>query len=128
MECIKTVHQANYGVNGVQKMWHALQREGIAIGYEQTARLMWLAGVKGKSKGKSPITTRKAHHVDTRPDLVKRQFCAQRPNQLWVAEITYVRTTKGFVYAAFVRDMFPAGTLGGQCLLRCGPKRDRCKR
>ncbi|WP_177180152.1 IS3 family transposase [Corynebacterium spheniscorum] len=51
MEVIKTVHQANYGVYGIHKMWHALQRDGIAIGYEHTARLMRLAGVKGKSKG-----------------------------------------------------------------------------
>lgn len=112
VEVIKTVHQANYGVYGVRKMWHALQRDGIAIGREQTARLMRLAGVKGKSKGKSPITTRKTHHVDTRPDLVNRQFCAQRPNQLWVADITYVRTTKGFVYAAFVTDVFSRRIVG----------------
>lgn len=54
VEVIKTVHQANYGVYGVRKMWHALQRDGIAIGREQTARLMRLAGVKGKIQGEIP--------------------------------------------------------------------------
>lgn len=67
---------------------------------------MRLARVKGKPKGKSPITTRKAHHVDTRPDLVNREFCPQRPNQLWIADITYVRTTKGIVYEALITDVF----------------------
>ncbi len=60
VEHIRTVHRDNYGVYGVRKMWHALRREGIDIGREQTARLMRLAGVSGKGKGGSPITTRKA--------------------------------------------------------------------
>lgn len=57
IERINEVHSTNYGVYGVRKMWHALRREGIDIGREQTARLMRLAGVSGKGKGKSPITT-----------------------------------------------------------------------
>ena len=58
VERISAVHRDNYGVLGVRKMWHALRREGIDIGREQTARLMHLAGVSGKGKGGSPITTR----------------------------------------------------------------------
>lgn len=53
------IHGENYGVYGVRKMWHALSRCGLAVGREQTARLMRLAGVSGKGKGRSPITTRK---------------------------------------------------------------------
>ncbi|WP_152691471.1 IS3 family transposase, partial [Corynebacterium striatum] len=60
VEHIRDVHAENYGVYGVRKMWHALRRDGIDIGREQTARLMRLAGVSGKGKGRSPITTRKA--------------------------------------------------------------------
>ncbi|WP_414437009.1 hypothetical protein [Corynebacterium diphtheriae] len=71
-------------------MWHALYRDGIDIGREQTARLMRLAG--GSGKGRSPITTRKPNLPDLRPDLVEREFKAQGPNKLWVADITYVRT------------------------------------
>ena len=77
IERIKQVHRDNYSVYGIRKMWHALRREGIDIGREQTARLMRLAGVSGKGKGGSPITTRKANVPDLRPDLVEREFKAQ---------------------------------------------------
>ena len=66
----------------------------------------------GKSKGKTPITTRKGTQADTRPDLVNRDFTASCPNRLWVADITYVRTMKGFVYAAFVTDVFSSKIVG----------------
>ena len=68
-------------------MWHALHREGIDIGREHTARLMRLAGVCGKNKGRSPITTRKPNVADLRPDLVGREFTAAGPNKLWVADM-----------------------------------------
>ncbi|CAB0845129.1 IS3 family transposase [Corynebacterium diphtheriae] len=104
VERISAIHRDNYGVLGVRKMWHALYRDGIDIGREQTARLMRLAG--GSGKGRSPITTRKPNLPDLRPDLVEREFKAQGPNKLWVADITYVRTRKGFMYTAFVTDVF----------------------
>ena len=110
IERISAFHRDNYGVYGVRKMWHALHREGIDIGREQTARLMRLAGVSGK--GRSPLTTRKANVPDLRPDLVEREFKAQGPNKLWVADITYVRTKKGFVYAAFVTDVYSRRIVG----------------
>ncbi|WP_442984204.1 DDE-type integrase/transposase/recombinase [Schaalia sp. ZJ405] len=59
-----------------------------------------------QGKGRGPITTRKTRREDTRPDLVHREFRAAGPNRLWVADITYVRTVKGVVYAAFVTDVF----------------------
>ena len=112
VERISAVHRDNYGVYGVRKMWHALRREGIDIGREHTARLMRLAGVSGKGKGGSPITTRKANVPDLRPDLVEREFKARGPNKLRVADITYVRTKKGFVYAAFVTDVYSRRIVG----------------
>ncbi|WKS31417.1 IS3 family transposase [Corynebacterium propinquum] len=112
VERITEVHKQNYGVYGIRKMWHALRREGIDIGREQTARLMRLAGVSGKGKGRSPVTTHKPKRPDTRPDLVGREFRACGPNRLWVADITYVRTRKGFVYAAFVTDVFSRRIVG----------------
>ena len=81
------IHGENYGVYGVRKMWHALSRCGLAVGRERTARLMRLAGVSGKGKGRSLITTRKARREDTRPDLVHREFHAAGPNRLWVADV-----------------------------------------
>ena len=76
VEHISAIYRDNYGVYGVRKMRHALHRDGIEIGREQTACLMRLAGVSGKGKGGSPITTRKAHVSDLRPDLVEREFKA----------------------------------------------------
>ena len=86
VERISAVHQANYGVYGVRKMWHALRREGIDIGREHTARLMRLAGVSGKGKSRSPITTRKANVPDLRPDLVST--ASQIPPGLLVTGMT----------------------------------------
>ena len=73
---------------------------------------MRLAGVSDKGKGRLPITTRKAHVPDLRPDLVQREFSAAAPNKLWVADITYVRTKKSFVYTAFVTDVFSRPIVG----------------
>ena len=112
VERISAVHRDNYGVYGVRKMWHALHRDGSDIGREQTARLMRLAGVSGKGKGRSPMTTRTPQRPDLRPDLVEREFKAEGPNKLWVADITYVRTKKGFVYAAFVTDVYSRRIVG----------------
>ena len=112
VERISAIHRDNCGVYGVRKMWHALRRDGIDIGREQTARLMRLAGVSGKGKGRSPLTIRKPNVPDLRPDLVEREFKAQGPNKLWVADITYVRTKKGFVYAAFVTDVYSRRIVG----------------
>ena len=70
VEHIRKLHEENFGVYGIRKMWHVLHREGIDVGREQTARLMRLAGVSGKGKGKSPITTRKPKGPDLRPDLL----------------------------------------------------------
>ena len=102
IERIGAIHRDNYGVYGVRTMWHALDRDGIDIGREQTARLMRLAGVSGTGTGGSPITTRTPQRPDLRPDLVEREFKAEGPNKLWVADITYVRTKKGFVYACLL--------------------------
>ncbi|KGF19665.1 transposase [Corynebacterium tuscaniense DNF00037] len=112
VEHIRKLHEENFGVYGIRKMWHVLRREGIDVGREQTARLMRLAGVSGKGKGKSPITTRKPKGPDLRPDLVNRKFKAPAPARLWVADITYVRTRKGFVYTAFVTDVFSRRIVG----------------
>ncbi|MDP9805983.1 transposase InsO family protein [Trueperella bonasi] len=112
VELVGQIHAENYGVYGVRKMWRALKRQGVDIGREQTRRIMKLAAVAGKRKGKNPVTTVKSKDIDTRPDLVQREFTASAPNRLWVADITYVRTTAGFVYAAFVIDAFSRKIVG----------------
>ena len=112
VEHIRDVHAENYGVYGVRKMWRVLQRRGVDIGREQTARLMRSAGLSGKGKGGAPVTTRKPTGPDLRPDLVNREFKAPGPHRLWVEDITYVRTRKGFVYTAFVTDVYSRRIVG----------------
>ena len=108
---IARVHQENYGVYGIRKMHAQLAREQVLAGAAPVARcttrrLMKARGLTGISRAKRPLTTVAGTGPDTRPDLVKRAFTADTPNQLWVADITYVRTFTGWVYCAFVLDAF----------------------
>lgn len=83
-----------------------MRRQGWDIGRDQCARLMRNAGLRGVVRGRKPHTTQASPVPDHRPDLVERNFQASGPNRLWVADITYVRTTSGFCYTAFVIDAF----------------------
>ena len=112
IEEIVKIFDQNYHVYGIRKMWHAMRRAGFAIGREQTGRLMRLAGICGARRERRPVTTRPSPRPDTRPDLVNRDFTADRPNRLWVADITYVRTLSGFVYTAFVTDVYSRKIVG----------------
>ncbi|PAT04016.1 hypothetical protein CKJ85_04275 [Corynebacterium sp. NML 150383] len=87
-EEIQRVHAENFSVYGIRKMWHAMNREGFHIGRDKTARLMKLAGVSGRRRGRTPVTTISPKTPDHRPDLVQRDFRAQAPGRLWVADIT----------------------------------------
>ena len=87
---IQRVHAQNLSVYGIRKMWHAMNREGFHIGRDKTARLMKLAGVCGRRRGRTPVTTISPKAPDHRPDRVQRDFRAQAPGRLWVADITYV--------------------------------------
>ena len=109
---LATIHAHNFGVYGIRKMWHAARRAGWDNGRDQVARLMKIAGIAGVRRGRTPVTTRGSQAVDLRPDLVNRQFTASRPNEVWVGDITYVRTLSGFVYTAFVTDVFSRKIVG----------------
>ena len=115
---IRRVHEENYGVYGIKKVWAALGRqggvEGALVARCTVARLMKAAGLRGVSRVKVPRTTIRATGPDTRPDLVDREFTAPAPNRLWVADITYVKTHSGWVYAAFVLDVFSRRIVGWQ--------------
>lgn len=110
---IAWVHAANYGVYGAEKMQAALRRErGITIGRDQTARLMRELGLEGVRRGK-PKRTTVADGSAARPaDLVQRNFYATRPNQLWVVDLTYIRTWVGFTHLALVVDVFSRRVVG----------------
>ena len=114
IEMIRKVHAENYGVYGARKIWHELLRRGVQVARCTVERLMREIGLRGLLRDKSPRTTRPAAETDRPRDLVKRDFTAAGPNQLWVADLTYVRTSVGWVYAAFVLDVHSRMIVGWQ--------------
>jgi putative transposase len=111
---IEQIHADNYGVYGARKIWHELHRQGVRVARCTVERLMRAAGLRGLLRDKTPRTTRPAAETERPRDLVKRDFTAVGPNQLWVADLTYVRTSMGWVYAAFVLDVFSRLIVGWQ--------------
>lgn len=105
-ERIRQVHEANYSVYGIRKVWRHLLREGIEIGRDHVARLMRAEELRGVRRGRRVRTTIPAKQVTRPADLVQRAFGATRPNELWVADLTYVTTWSGLCYVAFVVDTY----------------------
>jgi len=107
------VWEENFQVYGVRKVWRQLKREGIAVARCTVGRLMGDMGLCGAVWGQAFKRTTIADELATRPaDLVARNFTATQPNQLWVADLTYVATWLGFVYVAFVIDVFSRAIVG----------------
>ncbi|EJV1644934.1 IS3 family transposase, partial [Escherichia coli] len=108
---IQRVYDENHQVYGVRKVWRQLLREGIRVARCTVARLMAVMGLTGVLRGKKVRTTvsRKAVAAG---DRVNRQFVAERPDQLWVADFTWVSTWQGFVYVAFIIDVFAGYIVG----------------
>ena len=111
---IERVHAENFGVYGARKVHAQLHRQGRAVARCTVERLMRAAGLRGITRSKDPRTTVPGTGPDTRPDLVERAFTATGPDQLWVADITYCRTFTGWVYAAFVIDVYSRRVVGWQ--------------
>ena len=111
---IKRVWQESFGgVYGAEKVWRQLVREGTVIARCTVERLMRVMGLRGAVRGRAYTTTTVADDSAFRPlDLVRREFQASRPNQLWVADLTYVATWAGFAYVAFVIDVFSRQIVG----------------
>jgi putative transposase len=109
---IRRVHEENFGVYGARKVWRQLHREGVAVARCTVARLMRELGLQGVRRGKPHKTTTPDAAADRPADLVERDFSASRPNQLWVADLTYVATWRGFAYVAFVIDVFSRRIVG----------------
>ena len=97
---------------GARKIWHQLKREGVEVARCTVERLMQRLKIQGVQRGKLHKTTIPDETQDKPLDLVNRQFIAERPNQLWVADITYVATWSGFVYVAFVIDVYSRYIVG----------------
>jgi len=114
IEVITRIHADNYGVYGARKVWHELHRRDVTVARCTVERLMRQAGLRGLLRDKSPRTTRPGPETARPADLVERDFTATAPNQLWVADLTYVRTSAGWVYAAFVLDVYSRRIVGWQ--------------
>jgi putative transposase len=109
---IRRVWEANFQVYGVRKIWRQLRREAIAAPRCQVARLMQQMGLAGAVRGKTVKTTHSDRSARCPLDRVNRQFQAPAPNVLWVSDFTYVATWQGFVYVAFVIDVFARRIVG----------------
>ena len=109
---IERTWEENYQVYGARKVWRQLSREEINVARCTVERLMKSLGLQGARRGRSCKTTTSDAEDFRPPDRVNRQFVAERPNQLWVADITHVATWSGFVYVAFVIDVFSRYIVG----------------
>ena len=109
---IERVWNANPQVYGARKVWRQLEREGVGVARCTVERLMRRCGLRGVIRGKAVRTTVNNPATPCPHDLVNRQFRADRPNQLWVSDFTYVSTWQGFVYVAFVIDVFARRIVG----------------
>jgi putative transposase len=111
-EQIQRVWNENFDVYGPRKVWRQLHREGIVAARCTVERLMRELGLQGTVRGRAFTTTTRPDTTPRPADLVKRAFVATRPNELWVADLTYVATWRGFVYVAFVIDVFARCIVG----------------
>ena len=110
---IQRVYDTNFGVYGPRKVWRQLRREGHTVARCTVERLMRAMGLAGAVRGRAwTVTTHSQPALDRPADLVDRTFVATRPNQLWVSDFTYVATWAGFVYVAFVIDVFARRIVG----------------
>ena len=110
---ILQIFEDNYRVYGRRKIKAALVREhGLVVDHDRIARLMAEQGIRGMRRGRQPFTTKPDHTAPRAPDLVQRAFHAQRPDQLWVSDFTYVSTWSGFVYVAFIVDVYSRIVVG----------------
>jgi putative transposase len=112
MEQIRRVHEANFGVYGARKVWRQLGRDGVAVARCTVERLMRRMGLRGAVRGKETRTTVPDKATPCPADKVNRQFRTPHPNALWVSDFTYVATWQGFVYMAFVIDVFARRIVG----------------
>ena len=109
---IRTAHAASRETYGVPRVWRELRAARVAVGRDRVARLMRAAELRGVTRRRFVTTTVRGERARPAPDLVERRFEAQAPNQLWVADITYIPTWAGFLYLAVVIDVFSRRVVG----------------
>ncbi|MBB1251915.1 IS3 family transposase [Streptomyces sp. OF3] len=112
MPLIEQVHAESGGTYGVRRITRALKRKGVQVARCTVERLMDELGLEGVIRGQRRLTTVPEPSAPRPPGLVDRDFTASRPDQLWVADMTYVRTWTGWVHVAFVLDVFSRMIVG----------------
>ena len=112
--CIGNIHHRSRGTYGAPRIHAELAADGVHVGRKRIAKLMREMALAGVSRRKGTRTTRRDHRLRPAPDLVERRFEAKAPDQLWVADITYVPTWAGFVFLAVVVDAFSRRVVGWQ--------------
>ena len=112
LEQIRVFHRRSRGTYGAPRIHRDLRAAGQRVGRKRVARLLKQDGLRGVSRRKWPVTTVRAPHARPAPDLVNRAFAATGPNQLWVADITYIPTATGTLYLAVVLDVWSRRIVG----------------
>ena len=112
MQVLMALFVANRKVYGAHKLWKAARRAGHDVGRDQVARLMRTAGIQGVTRRRRVFTTRRDPEALRAADLVNRNFAADRPNALWVTDLTYVPTRSGMAYVCFIVDAFSRMIVG----------------
>ena len=112
LDQIRAFHRQSRGTYGAPRIHRDLRAAGVRVGRKRVARLLKQAGLRGVSRRKWPVTTVRAAHARPAPDLVQRAFTATGPNQLWVADITYIPTGTGTLYLAVVLDVWSRRIVG----------------
>jgi len=109
---LREIWSANYCVYGARKLWKAARRDGWDVGRDQVARLMRAEQIKGARRNKRVRTTKADPAAARHPDLVRRDFTADAPNQLWVTDLTYVPTWARVAYVCFITDVYSRMIVG----------------
>jgi putative transposase len=112
LEQVRACHRQSRGTYGAPRIHRDLRAAGVRVGRKRVARLLKQAGLRGVSRRKWPVTTVRAEHARPAPDLVQRAFTATGPNQLWVADITYIPTWAETLYLAVVLDVWSRRIIG----------------
>jgi putative transposase len=109
---IREAHRKSRYTYGSRRIMHQLRKDGVVIGRYRVRRLMRLAGVSVRRKRKYKITTRSNHRYPVSPNLLERNFRVDKPNLVWVSDITYIKTFEGWLYLAVVMDLYSRKIVG----------------
>ena len=112
VERIKAVHAESHGIYGSPRIYRELCAHGVACGENRIARLMRLQGIRGKQFRRYRGTTKRQKGCRAAPNLLQRDFTAQRPNEKWLSDITQISTAEGTLYAALVMDLYSRAVIG----------------